>query len=277
MTIRLDLRLWLPGTVDSGEMFWLAEQYFSRPYLKYWIAKFALQLVTSSRISLSVWTNNWKGEVTWDFYEEPGFIIRHFLASSSTRARLKKVGIDPQLLSRKVHRPMSSEFGTHKTVTARFWPWLEPFPGKSLWKIWSWPLLARMRKQQYPGKPGWGRCTRAIYFTNALLLPVQFICVVLFFCCQQAITCDRLRIGWLNGPLCEEFRESRRCSRDTYPESNITKYIRIYEENSYGDWVPGHAWMRSVYTQKLLHKRNCLWATKITTHMNRTSNSIAFV
>jgi len=30
--------------------------------------------------------------------------------------------------------------------------------------------------------------------------------------------------------LREGFRESRRCSRDTYPESYITKYILIYEE-----------------------------------------------
>ena len=26
--------------------------------------------------------------------------------------------------------PLPSQFGTHKTVTARFWPWLEPFLGK---------------------------------------------------------------------------------------------------------------------------------------------------
>ena len=28
----------------------------------------------------------------------------------------------------------------------------------------------------------------------------------------------------------EGFRESRRCSRDTYPESYITKYILTYED-----------------------------------------------
>jgi len=35
--------------------------------------------------------------------------------------------------------------------------------------------------------------------------------------------------GWLNG-IWEEFRESRRCSRDTYPEPYITECILIYEE-----------------------------------------------
>ena len=33
----------------------------------------------------------------------------------------------------------------------------------------------------------------------------------------------------------EGFRESRRCSRDTYPESYITEYILIYEDESHGD------------------------------------------
>ena len=32
--------------------------------------------------------------------------------------------------------------------------------------------------------------------------------------------------------LWEGYRESRRCSRDTYPESYITEYILIYEEKS---------------------------------------------
>ena len=46
----------------------------------------------------------------------------------------------------------------------------------------------------------------------------------------RSIKDDRLRVGWLNGfagPLWEGYRESRRCSRDTYPESYITKYTSI--------------------------------------------------
>ena len=39
---------------------------------------------------------------------------------------------------------------------------------------------------------------------------------------------DRLRVGWLNE--WEGFRESRRCSRDTYPESYISENILIHEE-----------------------------------------------
>ena len=35
----------------------------------------------------------------------------------------------------------------------------------------------------------------------------------------------------LAGPPWEGFRESRRCSRDTYPESYITEFILTYEDN----------------------------------------------
>ena len=39
---------------------------------------------------------------------------------------------------------------------------------------------------------------------------------------------DRIRVGWLTGiSFWEGCRESRRCSRDTYPESHITKYTSI--------------------------------------------------
>ena len=34
-----------------------------------------------------------------------------------------------------------------------------------------------------------------------------------------------------SGLVWEGFRESRTCSRDTYPESYITEYILIYEDN----------------------------------------------
>ena len=40
------------------------------------------------------------------------------------------------------------------------------------------------------------------------------------------IESDRLRVGWLNG-FWEGYRETRRCSRDTYAESYITKYTSI--------------------------------------------------
>ena len=46
---------------------------------------------------------------------------------------------------------------------------------------------------------------------------------------------DRLRVGWLNGtlvgPFSKGYHESRRCSRDTYPESCITKYTCIRRNN----------------------------------------------
>ena len=44
------------------------------------------------------------------------------------------------------------------------------------------------------------------------------------------IDADRLWVGW----LWEGCRESRRCSRDAYPESYITKYtcILVYEDYS---------------------------------------------
>ena len=43
---------------------------------------------------------------------------------------------------------------------------------------------------------------------------------------------DRLRVGWFNEfsfitSLWEVYHESRRCSRDTYPESYITNYTAV--------------------------------------------------
>jgi len=40
---------------------------------------------------------------------------------------------------------MSSDFGTHKTAKARFWPWLEPFSDKSLQILSIISLLAPER------------------------------------------------------------------------------------------------------------------------------------
>jgi hypothetical protein len=34
-------------------------------------------------------------------------------------------------------RPMLSKFATHKTVMARFWPWLEPFFQVKVFKIFQ--------------------------------------------------------------------------------------------------------------------------------------------
>jgi len=93
---------------------------------------------------------------------------------------------------------------------------------------------------------------------------------------------DRLRIGW---PLWEGNHESRRCSRDTYPESYITKYTSIRNErvgltlkrlqaarlnrdwillfNSYWNWsryaLPRYIWAEqgpvAFWVEALLHSR----------------------
>jgi len=41
-----------------------------------------------------------------------------------------------------------------------------------------------------------------------------------------------LRVGWVR-PLWEGYHESRRCSRDTYPESYITKYTSIRRKHTF--------------------------------------------
>jgi len=45
-------------------------------------------------------------------------------------------------------RPLSSEFGRHKTVNAEFWPWLEPLSGKGLYTLSSCSLIARQRRER---------------------------------------------------------------------------------------------------------------------------------
>jgi hypothetical protein len=51
--------------------------------------------------------------------------------------------------------PLSSEYGTHEPVRARFWPWLS---GKSLENVWNCSLFARKRHLGAKGRVG-GRTT----------------------------------------------------------------------------------------------------------------------
>ena len=53
------------------------------------------------------------------------------------------------------------------------------------------------------------------------------------FCCHKVIRLEMFRT--LAGPLWAGHRESRRCSRDTYPESYITKYTSIRRSNLFVD------------------------------------------
>ena len=54
----------------------------------------------------------------------------------------------------------------------------------------------------------------------------------------------------LAGPLWEGFRESRRCSRDTYPESYFTEYTSIRRLN------PFYARVKTKKKKKLSSRRN---------------------
>jgi hypothetical protein len=65
---------------------------------------------------------------------------------------------------------------------------------------------------------------------------------------ERPCNADRLKVGWLNGffihqahasrdqtltgPLWEGFRESRRYSMNTYPESYITEYTLVDEDKA---------------------------------------------
>ena len=51
----------------------------------------------------------------------------------------------------------------------------------------------------------------------------------------------------------EEFRESRRCSRDTYPESYITEYTFVYEEK--GQMLGAAKDMRRICTDPVTETR----------------------
>ena len=74
----------------------------------------------------------WTGLAPWESeFPFPGSLTSTFLSGAGRRSVSG---------SRSHPSPLSSEFGTHNTVTARFWPWLEPFPGKSLQTLISYPL-----------------------------------------------------------------------------------------------------------------------------------------
>ena len=87
----------------------------------------------------------------------------------------------------------SSEYGTNKTVGAVFWPRLS---GKVLAISSRCSLFTRKRSAH-----GW---------------PYRW-----------GLAAHASRDHTLVGPLWEGYHESRRCSRDTYPESYITKHTSI--------------------------------------------------
>jgi len=62
---------------------------------------------------------------------------------------------------------------------------------------------------------------------------------------------DRLRIGW------EGYRESRRCSREIYSESNITKYTGIRREN-HARILPQHVARKQLLPQVDGRSKFCL-------------------
>ena len=75
----------------------------------------------------------------------------------------------------------------------------------------------------------------------------------------RSCTCHTWQLSSLPGdrPLCEGCRESRRCSRNIYPKSCITKYTSIRRENWAEMWhlphlatsmcfhLPGEIWQRA--------------------------------
>ena len=61
-------------------------------------------------------------------------------------------------------------------------------------------------------------------------------------------TSDRLRVAWLNGPPWEGFCESRRCSKDTYPDSYITECDLHTKRNRSSHSLRFHCRLQSVRT-----------------------------
>ena len=63
--------------------------------------------------------------------------------------------------------------------------------------------------------------TMSTYVSTSIYVPMSIYVRMSIFI---PMSIDRLRVGWLNIFFREGFRETRRCSRDTYPESYITEY-----------------------------------------------------
>ena len=75
------------------------------------------------------------------------------------------------------------------------------------------------------------------------------------------------------GPLWEGYHESRRCSRDTYPESYITKYTSIRRDIPEADARGGLIWTRRWYNilQLVFFEKGCItWSVS-------TSSSLLLV
>jgi len=69
------------------------------------------------RIHFIIVMIRWAGLAPWEFESPfPGSLTSTFLEATSLR-----IAVSPQ------STPLSSEHGTYEAVTARFWPWLEPF------------------------------------------------------------------------------------------------------------------------------------------------------
>ena len=78
----------------------------------------------------------------------------------------------------------------------------------------------------------WHRDAEDLVVKFCLLIDLEGFQVSKLEKCVQVLFVDRLLVGWLNGSLWEGCHESRRCLRDTFPESYITKYTTYTKKAS---------------------------------------------